>query len=97
MDKEKSLTHRPVLLQEVIQALVIRRDGLYIDGTFGRGGHAKAILAELSNGGQLLGIDKDPEAVAVGQALAQKDERFSIVQASIGDLARVVEERNWLE
>lgn len=97
MDKEESLTHRPVLLQEVIQALAIRRDGLYIDGTFGRGGHAKAILAELSNEGRLLGIDKDPEAIAAGQALAQKDERFSIVQASIGDLAQIVEERDGLE
>jgi 16S rRNA (cytosine1402-N4)-methyltransferase len=94
---EEEISHQPVLLQEVTRALVIQRDGLYVDGTFGRGGHAQAILAELSSEGRLLGVDKDPEAIAVGQALAQKDRRFSIVQASIGDLARVVEEQSWLE
>jgi 16S rRNA (cytosine1402-N4)-methyltransferase len=97
IDEEETSAHQPVLLQEVIQALAIQRDGVYVDGTFGRGGHAQAILAELSSEGQLLGVDKDPEAIVAGQILAQRDRRFSIVQASIGDLARVVEEQGWLE
>jgi 16S rRNA (cytosine1402-N4)-methyltransferase len=97
IDEEETSTHQSVLLQEAIQALAIQRDGLYVDGTFGRGGHAQAILEELSSEGRLLGVDKDPEAIVAGQILAQKDRRFSIVQASIGDLAGVVEEQGWLE
>ena len=96
MDKGELSPHRPVLLPEVMGALAIRGDGVYVDGTFGRGGHAQAILACLSNEGRLLGLDKDPEAIAVGCRLAQKDSRFSIVQASMGDLIRVVAERRWL-
>lgn len=88
--------HQPVLLREVIHALAIRRDGLYVDGTFGRGGHAQAILNALSSEGRVLGVDKDPEAIAAGSVLAQKDSRFSIVQSSIGDIARVVAEQSWL-
>ncbi|KFI21521.1 16S rRNA (cytosine(1402)-N(4))-methyltransferase RsmH [Nitrosococcus oceani] len=97
MDNNEISSHQPVLLREAIQALAIRKDGLYIDGTFGRGGHAQAILAALSSEGRLLGVDKDPAAIAAGHALAQKDGRFTIVQASIGDLARVVSERGWLK
>ncbi|ADE13668.1 S-adenosyl-methyltransferase MraW [Nitrosococcus halophilus Nc 4] len=97
MDEKETLTHQPVLLREVIQALAIRRDGLYVDATFGRGGHAQAILDALSSEGRLLGVDKDPEAIAAGRILAQQDRRFSIVQASIGELARVVAEQGWLK
>ena len=56
--------HRPVLLKEAIEALNIRHDGYYIDGTFGRGGHSSAILAQLGEEGKLLALDKDPEAIA---------------------------------
>lgn len=96
VDERENSVHRPVLLREVIQALAIRRDGLYVDGTFGRGGHAQAILDALSSKGRVLGVDKDPEAITAGSALAQKDSRFSIVQSSIGDIARVVAEQSWL-
>ncbi|BAW79588.1 S-adenosyl-methyltransferase MraW [Candidatus Nitrosoglobus terrae] len=92
-----TIYHKPVLLNEALQALAIQRDGLYVDGTFGRGGHAQAILAELSDEGRLLGVDKDPEAIVAGQILAQRDRRFSIVQASIKDLARIIEQKGWLE
>lgn len=95
IDKGRNSVHQPVLLQEAIRALAIRRDGLYVDGTFGRGGHAQAILRVLSSEGRLLGIDKDPEAVAVGNALAQKDKRFSMVQSSIGNIAQVIAEQSW--
>lgn len=97
MDEEQALAHRPVLLREAIKALAIRSDGVYVDGTFGRGGHAQAILEALSSEGRLLGVDKDPEAVAAGRALAEKDRRFSIVQASIGELSQVVAEQGWLK
>ena len=56
-------SHNPVLLQESIEALNIEPSGLYIDGTFGRGGHSQAILDCLNHEGRLLAFDKDPEAV----------------------------------
>ena len=61
--------HVPVLLDETVEALSIRADGIYVDGTFGRGGHSRALLARLGPAGRLVGFDKDPEAVAVGHVL----------------------------
>ena len=55
--------HKPVLLDEVIEALNIRAEGYYIDGTFGRGGHSRAILQRLGPKGHLLAFDKDPDAI----------------------------------
>ncbi len=63
----EDFAHQPVLLEEVLTALAIRPDGIYIDGTFGRGGHAGAILDRLGPQGQLLAIDKDPQAVAAAK------------------------------
>ena len=88
--------HLPVLLDETVAALAIKAGGIYIDGTFGRGGHARAILAQLSDKGHLLGLDKDPDAINVGQQLAQQDSRFSIEQCSFADLAIPVNDRLWL-
>jgi len=61
-----------------LEALVIDPDGIYLDGTFGRGGHARALLARLSAAGSLLGLDRDPQAVAAGVSLARRDSRFAI-------------------
>ncbi|MBK1699684.1 16S rRNA (cytosine(1402)-N(4))-methyltransferase RsmH [Thiococcus pfennigii] len=80
--------HRPVLLEESLHALAIRPDGCYLDATFGRGGHSRAILARLGPGGRLLGLDRDPQAVAVGRELAAEDGRFQIAQ---GPFSRVAE------
>ena len=92
---EKGLEHIPVLLKETVEGLAIKADGCYIDGTFGRGGHTKAILASLSPTGKLLGLDKDPEAIKAGQALAKQDGRFDIEQCSFATLSQVVNARLW--
>jgi len=65
----------------------VEPSGTYIDGTFGRGGHARAILARLGPTGRLLGIDRDPEAIATARALEESDARFRAVQAPFSDIA----------
>ncbi|WNO09610.1 16S rRNA (cytosine(1402)-N(4))-methyltransferase RsmH [Teredinibacter sp. KSP-S5-2] len=85
--------HYSVLLQESIDALITDTDGVYVDGTFGRGGHSKAILQRLSRKGRLIAFDKDPEAIKVGQQLEQQDSRFSIVHCSFADMKSAVEAR----
>tara|TARA_R110000868_G_scaffold57080_2_gene176588 strand:+ start:105 stop:1031 length:927 start_codon:yes stop_codon:yes gene_type:complete len=75
-------SHYSVLLQESVGALLENADGIFIDGTFGRGGHSQAILAKLGEGAQLIAFDKDPEAIAIGEALQKNDTRFSIVHDS---------------
>ena len=81
--------HETVLLREAVEALVTRRDGVYIDGTFGRGGHSRQVLAQLGAGGRLVGIDKDPQAVAEGRALEREDGRFAMVQGSFADAGAI--------
>ena len=73
-------THTTVLLAEAVEALAHAPDGCYVDGTFGRGGHACALLARLSPQGRLIAFDKDPQAIAAGAAIA--DPRLQLVHAS---------------
>jgi 16S rRNA (cytosine1402-N4)-methyltransferase len=73
-----------VLLTEAVEALVTRVDGVYVDGTFGRGGHARAILERLSGTGRLIAFDQDPEAVAAAATIA--DPRFAIVHSSFAQM-----------
>ena len=80
------MSHIPVLLHEALTALCIQHDGLYLDCTFGRGGHSRAILAEMSASGRLIGLDCDPSAVAVAQNLSQEDPRFEIVHTAFSKL-----------
>jgi len=87
--------HLPVLLNEAVAALDIKADGIYVDGTFGRGGHARQVLTQLSDDGRLLGLDKDPAAISVGQDLAKRDPRFSIEQCSFAELATAAYARVW--
>jgi 16S rRNA (cytosine1402-N4)-methyltransferase len=82
-----SFGHVTVLLEEAVDALEVRADGCYLDGTFGRGGHSRRILQRLGPDGRLLGFDKDPQAIATGQALAAEDGRFVVVQRSFAELA----------
>jgi 16S rRNA (cytosine1402-N4)-methyltransferase len=92
---ESHSQHLPVLLNETIDALAIQADGLYIDGTFGRGGHSRAILAKLSTEGRLLGLDRDPAAIQAGEALAQQDPRFAIEHCTFSEIATAAQSRLW--
>lgn len=87
--------HRTVLLQEAVDALVTRPDGLYVDGTFGRGGHSRAILQRLAPAGRLLAIDRDPEAVAHATHGAARvtDPRFHIEHAAFSELPALLAAR----
>jgi 16S rRNA (cytosine1402-N4)-methyltransferase len=76
--------HTTVLLPEAVDALLQSDDGVYVDGTFGRGGHARAILARLSPRGRLVAFDKDPQAIAAGEAIA--DARLTLVHASFAQM-----------
>ncbi|WP_045858141.1 16S rRNA (cytosine(1402)-N(4))-methyltransferase RsmH [Teredinibacter purpureus] len=87
----KATPHFSVLLQESVDALVTNPNGIYVDGTFGRGGHSRAILNQLGSEGRLIAFDKDPDAVTVGEALAQEDERFTIVHDSFAQLEQLKE------
>lgn len=73
-----------------MQALAIDPNGIYVDGTFGRGGHARAILARLGPAGRLLAIDRDPDAIAAARGLAAADPRLTVVQSRFGDLTGAV-------
>ena len=81
--------HQTVLLDEAVEALRIKSDGVYVDGTFGRGGHAQAILERLGENGRLFAIDKDPEAVATGKNKFEHDGRFSIARGSFAMLKQL--------
>ncbi|MFQ5581222.1 MAG: 16S rRNA (cytosine(1402)-N(4))-methyltransferase RsmH [Mariprofundaceae bacterium] len=87
--------HIPVLLHEFTDALCIDPDGYYVDATFGRGGHARALLERLSPNGRILALDRDPEAVAAGQALARQDARFCIEHADFASLETALEHQEW--
>lgn len=87
----------PVLLDEALQALNVQHGGVYLDGTFGRGGHSKAILAQLAEEGRLLGVDKDPDAEAVALALAARDKRFEFSKGSFAQMAELAAARAGFE
>lgn len=80
--------HYPVLLREAVDALRILPDGIYVDGTFGRGGHSRAILEKLGPKGRLIAFDRDPTAVAAGRAI--KDERFTLVYGAFSGFSRAL-------
>lgn len=86
---DHSLSHRPVLLEEALAGLNLQPSGTYVDLTFGRGGHSRAILARLGPAGRLVALDRDPEAVAAAAAIA--DPRFSIHHAPFSEFGRVLD------
>lgn len=82
--------HHPVLLQEVLEALAVRADGIYVDATFGRGGHAAAILERLGPEGRLYAMDRDPEAIVAAQRF-ERDQRFHITRGSFAMLGAMAQ------
>lgn len=84
--------HLTVLCEETVDAILGDRNGCYIDATFGRGGHSRQLLAALAPEARVIGFDKDPEAIAAGEALARADRRFSIIHDSFASMARHLEE-----
>jgi len=82
--------HIAVLLQEAVNALAIKPDGVYVDATFGRGGHSRLILSRLGEHGRLIALDRDPAAVKSGEAIA--DERFCIRHSSFSGMRQILQE-----
>jgi 16S rRNA (cytosine1402-N4)-methyltransferase len=85
--------HTTVLLQEAVGSLITDKSGFYVDGTFGRGGHSALILAQLSDTGRLLGIDKDMAAIAVASERFAGDARFNIAHGSFAELDGLIAAR----
>lgn len=86
----RSTAHVTVLLEEAVGALAIKADGVYVDATFGRGGHSRRILSELNQNGRLVAVDRDPQAIAAGAEI--DDSRFLLVHRAFGELAEAADE-----
>ncbi len=84
----QALAHATVLLNEAVEALQVKADGVYVDGTFGRGGHSRLILEKLGESGRLIALDKDPMAVAAGRAIS--DARFQMVHSGFEHFGEVL-------
>ena len=84
--------HKPVLLSEALAALALQPEGYYVDATFGRGGHSRAILERLGPSGRLLALDRDPEAERAATAIA--DPRFAFVRAAFSRLEEILAAKN---
>jgi 16S rRNA (cytosine1402-N4)-methyltransferase len=91
-----SSAHVPVLLDPVIAGLNLHEDGLYIDGTFGRGGHSLAILNRLGDTGRLLAIDRDPQAIDAAADALKNDPRFELIKGEFSELKEHAIKRNLL-
>jgi 16S rRNA (cytosine1402-N4)-methyltransferase len=89
------VAHTPVLLDEVLAGLAVKATGRYCDATFGRGGHAEAILQQLGSAGRLCAIDRDPEAIAAGRERFAAEPRLTLVRGSFGRLEERVRAAGW--
>ncbi|WP_445659897.1 16S rRNA (cytosine(1402)-N(4))-methyltransferase RsmH [Acinetobacter sp. F16] len=88
------MSHISVLLHETVDALLADRNtGIYVDGTFGRGGHTRLLLSKLDENARVYGFDKDPQALEAAAILEQEDSRFKIIHASFADLKQELEAR----
>ena len=95
-DASTASGHIPVLLREAVEALLQKPAGKYVDATYGRGGHSGYLLSQLEEAGQLLALDRDPEAIADAQQRFAGESRFTIHQANFADMAEVLKARSWL-
>ncbi|MDP1780127.1 MAG: 16S rRNA (cytosine(1402)-N(4))-methyltransferase, partial [Anaerolineales bacterium] len=84
----EELQHATVLLHEAVEALQIKAQGIYVDGTFGRGGHSRLILQKLGPEGRLIALDKDPAAIEAGRSI--RDARFQLVHSGFEALSKVL-------
>jgi 16S rRNA (cytosine1402-N4)-methyltransferase len=82
------------MVTEALEAMAVKPSGIYVDATYGRGGHSRALLARLASGGRLLAFDRDPEAVAAGRAELGGDERFTLYRGAFSMLEQVVRQAN---
>lgn len=93
---ESGVCHAPVMLAEALESLAVGADGIYVDCTFGRGGHSSQILARLGPEGRLLALDKDPAALNSAEAARlREDGRFELVQGSFVRMAELIAVRGW--
>ena len=92
MSTQEVHRHITVLLNEAVAALHIRENGVYVDGTFGRGGHSKLILSKLGCEGRLVVFDKDPQAIAVANELAAQDKRVRVVHNGFATFQTALDE-----
>ena len=95
MDTQNSFSspeHITVLLHEAVNGLALKENGIYIDGTFGRGGHSRLILSKLSPNGRLIGVDRDPRAIAEAQKI--QDSRFQIEHNRFSHIPEICEKLN---
>ena len=87
-----SNAHVPVLLGPVLEGLDIKQDGVYVDATFGRGGHSSAILQQLNADGRLIAIDRDPQAIASATPALRNDPRLTLIRSDFAELAKHITE-----
>ncbi|ARB03528.1 16S rRNA (cytosine(1402)-N(4))-methyltransferase RsmH [Neisseria lactamica] len=92
MSETENYRHITVLLHEAVDALAVREDGVYVDGTFGRGGHSRLILSRLGDAGRLVVFDKDPRAVAAAEELARSDKRVSVVHGGFASFQTALDD-----
>ena len=90
----QEFSHKAVLLDEAVELLVHDTDGIYMDGTFGRGGHSGLILQQLSSQGRLYAFDKDPLAIVQAQLMVAEDSRLSIAQTSFANMGEIAQQNN---
>ena len=92
-----ALSHQTVLLREAVEALTIKPAGIYVDGTFGRGGHSRAILERLGPEGRLLAFDRDPQAIEVARAI--NDSRLTIMHCAFAELGAALRQADvaWVD
>ena len=88
----QELAHVTVLLHEAVDSLAVKPDGVYVDGTFGRGGHSRLILSKLGVNGRLVVFDKDPQAIAVARQLAEADKRVQVVHGGFSSFQVALKE-----